>query len=197
MIFIRSAILVSVFFYSSLNFIEAQTLDSIFDSIVYNGIAEKKGLMISLTDPSSSDDVKIPLMLFSNRTTEIEKSRDSVLLHSDDIILFDIIFGEPFLVYSNFFERTGIMKDSFYLRINALKDFSDQKVKELKCKPYAVNIYSIYAFIIEFEIEQSKVKRYLNKMNIIPIYSELKTIHVGILIDEKSELARLLRKINN
>ena len=196
MIFIRKAVIVNVFFCTFLNLVKAQTTDSIFNSILYNGIVEKNGIIISLIEDFTPDELKIPLVLFSNRISEIERSADSVMINEEDIVVFDIIFGEPFLVNSKFFEKTGILKDSVHLRIDALKDLSIHKIKNLNCSPYTINIYCLDAFFIKFEIEQSSLKRYLNELNIIPIYSESKIVHVGLLIDEKSELARLLKKNN-
>lgn len=186
--------LIIIFFYTLFNLVEAQTTDSVFSSILYKGVVEKKVFAISMIEDFSSDELKIPLILFSNRIDEIKQSEDSVMINEEDIVGFDIIFGEPFLINSNFFEMAGISKDSVHLRINAFKDLSKQKIRNLNCCNYNINIYYLDAFIIKFEIEQSNLKKYLNELNIIPIYSEFKTIHVGIIIDEKSELAKLLKK---
>jgi len=165
------------------------------NSVSFLGIIEKSGYFYEYTGGRSADDLFSSILLYSKNERKIIDFKDTLNIKTEEILLFQLFWGFTFIKNSDFIEKTGIElpkfndEDVFY--IGAERILSEEKSGNYIFKKHLVKDVPLLIFQVPF----SKLIRILNRDDIV-INARANLVRIGVILPQKSEIARFMLKKN-
>ena len=137
-------------------------------------------------------------VLFSSRTIPIQKfNDDSIEITKDDVILFDIYpDGADLLGQTKFFKIPNIEKCPYVIDSIIYPWIEKEEMsKETYGRVYLRTYIADKELLLLIKIPKRNYEEFVEKHRLIRVRTKMDTIIAGIIINKKSEFAKIAKQV--